>query len=445
MSDKIRDVTFRTSWRTCFVFVLVVASFLSAQTRKLSKKDLPPSAFKLAAIKGTGSKRYSSEQIVAATGLEVGKTADDADFKKAAHTLGETGAFSDVLYSFQTAPEGTKVEFQVTDNDQLVPVRFDNLVWFSDQELLEGLRSRVPLFQGELPVSGTLADQVSDGLQAMLIERHAQGRVDYLRSAKQDGPIDAIVYTVTGQRIRIRYAGFAGAGQEELPDLGAPAIKLQGVDYSRAMLRTQCDLNFLPVYLARGHLQAKFDDARPKVVKDGPDGTLVDVSFHVVPGPQYKLAGIEWSGNSLFPADKLQPLLHVHNGDVANAVQLDTDLIAVKKLYGTRGYLMAAVKPVPQMDDAQSTVTYQLQVHEGDVYKMGDLEIQGLDSRTTARLVEEWKIRGGDAFDSSYPDKFQNDVRDLLPKGDWTVSTHESTNESEKTVDVTLRFDPKNR
>jgi outer membrane protein assembly factor BamA len=136
--------------------------------------------------------------------------------------------------------------------------------------------------------------------------------------------------------------------------------------------------------------------------------------------------------------------LHVLSGDVANAVQLDTDLAAVTKLYGTRGYLMAVVKPVPQMDDGQSTVRYQLQVHEGDVYKMGDLEIQGLDSRTTARLVDEWKIRGGDAFDSSYPEQFQTDVRKLLPAGDWSVSTHLSADEKEKKVDVTLRFDPKN-
>ena len=179
-------------------------------------------------------------------------------------------------------------------------------------------------------------------------------------------------------------------------------------------------------------------------MKDGPDGTIVDVSLRVVPGPQYKLSGVEWSGNSSFPVDKLQPLLHVRSGDVANAVQLDADITAVTMLYGTHGYLMAAVKPVPQMDDTQSTVSYQLQVHEGDVYKMGDLEIQGLDSRTTARLVDEWKIRGGDAFDSSYPGKFQNDIKNLLPTGDWSVSTHVSPDEKDKTVDVTLRFDPKN-
>ena len=45
------------------------------------------------------------------------------------------------------------------------------------------------------------------------------------------------------------------------------------------------------------------------------------------------------------------------------------------------------------------------QVHEGDVYHMGELEIQGLDARTTARLVEGWKLRGGDVF---APRKFRH-------------------------------------
>lgn len=209
------------------------------------------------------------------------------------------------------------------------------------------------------------------------------------------------------------------------------------------MLRSQCDKVFLPVYLERGYLKATFADAQPRVIKDSPEVTVVDVSLRVTPGLQYKLAGFKWSGNSVFPLDKLQPLLHLHAGDLANVVQLDTDLDAIKKLYGTRGYLLAAVKPVPQVDDAQSTVSYQLQVHEGDVYKMGELEIQGLDTRTTARLVDAWKLRGGVAYDSSYPQQFNQDVRDLLPAGEWNVAVHESLDEKEKAVDVTVRFDPK--
>ena len=105
------------------------------------------------------------------------------DFKKAARTLGMTGAFDDVAYSFQYSPEGTKLELQVQDAEKFVPARFDNLVWFSDQELLDQLHAQVPLFQGQLPITGDLADEVSNALQALLITRNVPGRADYLRLA----------------------------------------------------------------------------------------------------------------------------------------------------------------------------------------------------------------------------------------------------------------------
>ena len=127
-------------------------SSASAQTsRKLNPKDLPPSAFKLISIKTADTKRYKSEEIIAATGLQLGQTVSEDDFKKAVRLLGETGAFGDVLYSFQYSAEGTKLELQVQDAEHFVPVRFDNLVWFSDRELLDQLHAQVPLFQGSSP------------------------------------------------------------------------------------------------------------------------------------------------------------------------------------------------------------------------------------------------------------------------------------------------------
>jgi outer membrane protein assembly factor BamA len=127
-------------------------------------------------------------------------------------------------------------------------------------------------------------------------------------------------------------------------------------------------------------------------------------------------------------------------------VELDTDIESMKKLYGTRGYMAVSIRPDPEMDDANSTVKYVLQIQEGDVYSMGDLEIRGLDSRATARLEDDWKLRGGDRYDSSYPKRFLEQVdKEMSLASDWNVSVRESLNPQEKTVDVTLRFDQKPR
>jgi outer membrane protein assembly factor BamA len=429
------------------VLPCLCSSLALAQTpRKQSPKELPPSAFKLVAIKTTGTKRYKSEEVIAASGLQIGQTVSEDDFKKAARILGETGAFGDVLYSFQYSPEGTKLDLQVQDAEQFVPARFENLVWFTDQELLDQIHVQVPLFQGQLPIAGNLADEVSNALQGLLIARNVQGRADYLRAGHEDQLIEAFVFSVAGPQIHIRNVAFAGVGPSELPLLVNAAKKLQGADFSRSTLRTQEDKTFLPLYLQRGYLKATFGDAQAKVIQDTPEETTVDVTFPVDPGRQYTLTALDLVGNKSFPTDTLRLLIHAQLDQPANAVQLDSDVEALNKLYGTRGNMAVSIEPDAEIDDANSTVKYRLRIQEGDVYSMGDLEIRGLDSRTTARVQNDWKLRGGDPYDSSYPRQFLDVAeKELSSTGDWNTSVRESLNHQEKTVDVTLRFDPKSR
>jgi outer membrane protein assembly factor BamA len=112
----------------------------------------------------------------------------------------------------------------------------------------------------------------------------------------------------------------------------------------------------------------------------------------------------------------------------------------VSKLYRSRGYMTAQVKPDAQFDDAKSTVHYDLNVVEGDLYKMGELDILGLDTQTTAHLRTAWALREGQPYDADYPNKFRVDTGKLLPRGvQWEVTVHESL-EKDKTVDVEIRF-----
>jgi outer membrane protein assembly factor BamA len=425
---------------------LCLSSALAQTARKASPKELPPSAFKLISVKTTGTQRYKSEEIVAASGLQIGQAVSEDDFKKAARLLSDTGAFSDVLYSFQYSADGTKLELQLHDAEPFVPVRFDNLVWFSDQELLEQLHAAVPLFQGQLPVGGELADQVSNALQGLLIAHNVQGEANYLRAGPEDGPVEAFVFTVVGPQIHIRNIAFEGAGEAELTLLESAAKKLLGTDFSRSKLRTQEDKNFLPIYLQRGYLKATFGDAQAKVVEGSPQETAVDVTFPVDPGRQYKLAEIEIGGNKSFSAEALRALIHAQQGELANAVQLDADIEAMKRLYGTRGFMAVNIQPYPEMDDANSTVIYRLRIQEGEVYSMGDLDFRGLDERMAARLEDDWRLRGGDPYDSSYPKQFlDREDKEISVLSDWDASVRESLNQKEHTVDVTLRFNQKPR
>jgi outer membrane protein assembly factor BamA len=305
------------------------------------------------------------------------------------------------------------------------------------------------LFKGELPISGRLPEQVSDVLQALLVEGNVPGHVDYLRNTGSNGKIESISYSVSDLLIRVRKIEFTGAGPSELPLLEAAARRLPDPEYSRDRMNLFAEHQLLPVYQARGYLKASFSQPQPKVVRQGGGDpgddsrnlTVVDVTLGVDPGPQYKLLRIEWSGNREFPTEKLQGFIHAQAGAPANAVQLAADLEEVRNLYGSHGYLNAIIKLEAQLDDAAATAIYHLEVREDSVYHMGELEFRGIDNILAAKLRTRWKLRSSEVYDSNYLRQFLTEANKLLPTNfDWGIETHVTPNSHDKTVDVEIHY-----
>jgi len=425
-----------------------------AQTSPTQKplSSLPASERLLISIAVKGNKRFSEDAIIATSGLQIGMTVTEDDFKKAAQRLAQAGILTDVAYTYSYSSSGTKLELTVTEAEKFVPARFEDFVWFTDEELLRRIKETVPLFAGELPLSGHMTDQISDVLQAMLVENKIPGNVEYERVGKDNGPVDAIVYKVADVAIEIRDVEFTGAQEDELPSLESAAKRVFDTEYSRSVLSTLVQHQLLPVYYARGYLKAVFGDPQPKVVKkpspdntEGPRNlTVVDVLFAVTPGRQYKLNAIEWSGNHQLPTETLQKMVRAPLGEPANTVKLGDNLKDVQKLYGSRGYVTATVKSEAEFDDAAGTVAIRLEVKEGYEYHMGELEFRGLDNSLMAKLRNAWKLRPGDIYDSTYLSEYLPAARKLLPSRlDWDVASHVTANVRDKTVDVDLIYSVK--
>jgi outer membrane protein assembly factor BamA len=428
-------------------------------TSAAQKKPAPPkppsvAPTKLIAVKLTGSTRYTDKEVLAASGLWIGQDAADGDFKEAAQRLGNSGMFSDVAYSYSSSGAGTKLELQVSDTDssKLVPAQFENFVWFTDSELLSLLGLRIPLFKRLLPLTGTLPDQLAETLQAILSEKHAPGRVSFLRNADQaSGTLFAINYQVDEVSIQIRNIDFPGASPEQTVLLTTAAHRLVGATYRRDTLAAVAKFDLLPIYLQRGYLKAEFSqsDARlvPKPASEGVSQASssneieVDAVLPVSPGKVYSTSGVTLKGNSAIATNELVPLLHLMLGRPADAVRLLHDIETVSKLYRSRGYMVVQVKPDAQFDDERDTVHYDLNIAEGALYKMGEVEITGLDTQSTARMRNAWTLRQGDPYNADYPKQFLADTGQLLPKGvRWAINIHETPDAKDRTVDVEIHF-----
>jgi outer membrane protein assembly factor BamA len=131
-------------------------------------------------------------------------------------------------------------------------------------------------------------------------------------------------------------------------------------------------------------------------------------------------------------------------GQPANTIRLGDNLKDIQKLYGSKGFLLAEIKPEATFDDAAGTVAMRLAVTEGFVFHMGELEFRGLDNSLTAKLRNAWKIRPGDVYDSTYLEEYLPAAHKLLPSAlDWDVAPHVTANVRDKTVDVDLIYSVK--
>ena len=93
-------------------------STAAGQKQSTSGKASAAAAYKLIALKVTGTARYTDKEILAASGLQMGQNAADGDFKEAVQRLGDSGLFSNVVYSYSSSDTGVRLELQLADADQ---------------------------------------------------------------------------------------------------------------------------------------------------------------------------------------------------------------------------------------------------------------------------------------------------------------------------------------
>jgi outer membrane protein insertion porin family len=400
--------------------------------------------FKLAGVKVIGSTRYQESEIVRAAGLTLAQGITLDALKEAAGRLGTAGAFAEVSYRYQTQGDALTAEFTVKDAAQLLPCSFENFVWFSKEELLNGLSSRVPLFEGRVPLGGTMSDNVSSGLVAMLEERGIHAQVQSTPLGRVGGPVVGMQFKAVGVTIPVRKIEFTGVQKIDPTLLQEAARPLMDKDFEASYIRGFSNGGIARVYQQQGYLKAQFGDPVPQLMQGDAPPNSVLVTIPVTEGELYRLKGINWSGESAIPYPGLAKTITVAVGSPVNAVQLEQDVLALPLLFHPKGYIEADVKWKAILDDATHTAAYQIQINQGDLYRLGKVEITGLDEAHVRSLEKLCRLHTGDPYDSGYWNTFLQQSAPYLPpsasgwKAGWQVTFHKDT----KTVDVKVIFAP---
>jgi outer membrane protein assembly factor BamA len=391
--------------------------------------------FNLARILVTGSERYREDDLVRATGLTVNTQVTSEDLQNAANRLGNSGAFSSVQFLFKPAigAKGVEADFKVADAEKFLPAVYENFVWLNERDLEEAVHQAVPLYNGQLPTSGSMSDEVSAALAKLLASKNLPSEISYMLSAEFGQIPTAYKFRVANASLQIQDITLTGATRMLPEELAKSVTPLKGTAYLRSDVAIVLQKNLAPIYRQHGYLKFAIVEIKPRVE----DKNLVTIEVSVNEGEQYRLAGYTWAGNTLIPSDELSKHITLKPGEPVNGQQLDRDLAQVRKLFGKFGREGVTISPTPTF--SANTVTYEFAVKEGDLYHMGKLEIEGVEPDQARKLAQGWKLGEGEPYDATYVQQFLAHTLLKVPGHKWTWMTFEQIDDTLKTVNMRLQ------
>lgn len=391
---------FRTHLGVSFFSVLLFFIPASAQT------PAPATAI-LHEIRVEGLKTLPAAQVIALSGLQQGSQVGKADLQAAADRLLQTGLFAKVNYKFETKAEELTVAFQL-DEAPRVPVYYDNLPWFSDSELNDAIRAKLPAFDDTLPEAGVALDQAAAAVNDLLASRQLKVTVDHELIANPLGDGNVQDFHVQDVSFQVASVEFGDPSLSSSHVVQQALSSVQGKPYSRMTLDLFLSEQVRPLYLQAGYLRVKLGPPAVRLTGN-PNQKLPEqlpIFIPVATGAVYRWKEADWTGNSVLSSITLSNELGLKPGEVANGMQIEAGWDRVCEEYGHRGYLDAKVDPVITYDDQAHTVSYAVSVVEGAQYQFNTMVLTGLSLDAERLLLEKWPMQAGAVFDKAVFEQF---------------------------------------
>ncbi len=150
-------------------------------------------------------------------------------------------------------------------------------------------------------------------------------------------------------------------------------------------------------YNDNGYIQARVETVDTQVDRAS---ARVTIRIVVVEGPQFKVGGIDITGNKVLPVEELRRRLLLKPDDVYSRTKLQETVKGISDVYGTIGRASADVNPQIALDVPNRKVNITLEVAEGPEVFIERINITGNTRSQEKILRRELPMAEGDLFTS---------------------------------------------
>lgn len=305
--------------------------------------------------------------------------------------LADTGLFSAVSYTVN--PTALTIKLTPSASSQILPVRFANFVWWQPAELETLLEARVPGYHGQLPVAGSLTDQVEATLVSLLHEKGIDATVTAL--AASNGPTAATSLTITSPSIVIDQVNLENA----LPALKRPlqhfADSLHTQDFDIDETTQTIHESVGDIYQNAGYLDVSTTAPTISAPRKDLLNYAVDLTSTIQPGDLYAIRAFTIPPILSIPSADLEKAANLHIGDPASASALRLANAELAKACSDQGYLEAKATVALSKDASAHTVAYAFTITPGELYHFASIDTSALPPAQQSAFAQRFHITAG--------------------------------------------------
>ena len=403
----------------------LLAILVLCSTAAWAQEASPPL---IRSIEVVGARTVGQRQVVAWSGLEIGKPMTRDLVAEGIRDLFATGKFSRIYVYAEDQPDGVKLLINLEEFPRIRTITFVGNEHVKDKDLYEAF-----------PVSvGKFANPAAIRRDLQPLKDLYYDKGYYNVSMDADSVIinenfleDLVVRIREGKKVKVKSIRFVGAdhvGADKLRGamkqgttgfLRSGTFKRQQFEEDKDRIITRCrNEGFLDAAITGVDL----DFRKKKVKKRLPDGTEqevevenreeLDITIHIDEGEQYYTGDIRWEGNTVLDDMAISRQIFLEKGTVFKEEDYLDTLNNLQQVYADRGYIYITVEP--QRDITDHVVNIDFKFIEGQPARIHDIRISGNTKTYDNVILREMRIFPGEKFSNS---RIQSSIRDVFQTG----------------------------
>jgi outer membrane protein insertion porin family len=343
-----------------------------------------------------GNRRVQEAVILGRVGAKIGspfvanRTAEDI------RNIFALGFFDDVQVRVEDFEGGVKLIYVVAERPFVRDILFSGNKKQDASTLLEKIDLKLGSVYNPVEVNRA-ADKLKD-----FYEQEGYFEVGITPDVEKlpDGDVTVTFKIAEGRQISIQQILIEGA-QGLTPKQIKAAMETQERQYvilRGTVQRQQLDEDvdrITQLYNDNGYVQARVESADINVDREKAGATIRIV---IVEGPQFKVGGVDVTGNSLLPIEEIRRRIQLKPGDIFSRSKLRDSVKGITDLYSAIGRASADVTPATMQDIPNRLMNIVFEIVEGPETYVERINISGNQRSEEKILRREIPMAEGDLF-----------------------------------------------